>query len=102
VIGGGPAASVVFAREVRAQAVADPRVVEKERSLYWRQGPKGREELDALLREVTLEKQAEIAAEFDRIHSVERALKVGSLSAIMHPDKLRENLIAALEAARAD
>ena len=101
VIGGGPAASVVFAREVRAQAVADPRVVEKERSLHWLPGPKGREELDTLLREVTLEKQAEIAAEFDRIHSVERARKVGSLSDIMEPANLRENLIAALEAARA-
>ena len=32
VIGGGPAAAVVFGREVRARALADPRVVELERA----------------------------------------------------------------------
>jgi acetyl-CoA carboxylase carboxyltransferase component len=99
VIGGGPAASVVFAREVRAQAARDPRVVEKERSLRLWPTDKGREELDALLREVQLEKQSEVAAEFDRIHTVERARDVGSLSTIIEPEQLRERLIAALEAA---
>ena len=97
VIGGGPAASVVFAREVRAQAVADERVVEKERGLRWRPGAKGREELDALLREVTLEKQAEVAAEFDAIHTVERAREVGSLEAILDPREIRPRLIEWLE-----
>jgi acetyl/propionyl-CoA carboxylase alpha subunit/acetyl-CoA carboxylase carboxyltransferase component len=101
VIGGGPAASVVFARDVRAQAVADPRIVEKERSLRWWPTAQGREELDTLLREVTLEKQAEVAAEFDRVHSVERARDVGSLSSIIEPHELRARLIASLEAASA-
>ncbi len=99
VIGGGPAASVVFAREVRAQAVRDPRVVEKEQSLRGQPTDQGRAELDALLREVRLEKQGEVAAEFDRIHSVERARDVGSLSAIIEPRRMREQLIATLEAA---
>ncbi|MBW2695048.1 MAG: ATP-grasp domain-containing protein [Deltaproteobacteria bacterium] len=102
VIGGGPAASVVFAREVRAQAAADPRVVEKERSLRFWPTEKGRQELDTLLREVTLEKQAEVAAEFDRIHSVERARDVGSLSDIIKPHSLRPHLIARLQAALHD
>jgi len=84
VIGGGPAASVVFAREVRALAVSDPRVVER---------------LDGLVREVTLEKQAEMAAEFDRIHSVERARDVASLSEILEPQVLRAKLIASLRRA---
>jgi acetyl-CoA carboxylase carboxyltransferase component len=99
VIGGGPAASVVFARDVRARAVADPRVKEKEASLRWWPTPEGRAELDALLKDVTLEKQAEVAAEFDRIHCVERALEVGSLSSIIPPDQVRPRLIAALEGA---
>jgi acetyl-CoA carboxylase carboxyltransferase component len=97
VIGGGPAASVVFTREVRAQAVADPRVRDKQESLRYMPSQEGREELESLLREVILEKQAEVAAEFDRIHSVERARDVGSLSEIIEPDTLRARLIAALE-----
>jgi acetyl-CoA carboxylase carboxyltransferase component/biotin carboxyl carrier protein len=99
VIGGGPAASVVFAREVRARALTDPRVEAKERSQQLRPTPEGREELDALVREVILEKQAAVAAEFDGIHSVERARDVGSLSGIIDPRKLRADLIASLEAA---
>ena len=96
VIGGGPAASVVFAREVRAQAVADPRVIEKQRALRGISGNGDREELEALLEEITLEKQAAVAAEFDRIHSVERARDVGSLNEIIEPARLRERLIASL------
>jgi acetyl/propionyl-CoA carboxylase alpha subunit/acetyl-CoA carboxylase carboxyltransferase component len=102
VIGGGPAASVVFAREVRAQAVADPRVEEKERALRWRPTAKARQELDDLLREVTLEKQAEVAAEFDRVHSVERAREVGSLTDIVRPAEMRPFLIEALTRATED
>jgi hypothetical protein len=52
-----------------------------------------------LVQEVTLEKQAEAAAEFDRIHSVERACEVGSLSGIMEPRELRAKLIGSLESA---
>jgi acetyl-CoA carboxylase carboxyltransferase component len=102
VIGGGPAASVVFAREVRAQAASDPRVIEKERSLRFWPSEKGRQELDMLLREVTLEKQGEVAAEFDRIHSVERARDVGSLAEIIEPRTLRPHLIERLRAALDD
>ncbi|MDG2051729.1 MAG: biotin carboxylase N-terminal domain-containing protein [Myxococcota bacterium] len=92
VIGGGPAASVVFAREVRAQSIRDPRIVGQDTLL-------GRAELDALLHEVRMEKQREVAAEFDRIHSVERAREVGSLSDIVAPKDLRMRLIASLEKA---
>ncbi len=99
VIGGGPAATVVFSREVRAQALDDPRV--KDRSEIARSFPteENRAALEAILREVTLEKQAAVAAEFDAVHTVERALDVGSLSAILEPNELRPQLIAALEAA---
>jgi acetyl-CoA carboxylase carboxyltransferase component len=99
VIGGGPAASVVFAREVRAQAVSDPRVVEMQRQLRVRPSAELREKLETLVRDVTLEKQAEVAAEFDRIHSVERAREVGSLRDIIEPNVLRARLIASLQRA---
>ncbi len=99
VIGGGPAASVVFAREVRAQAISDPRVVAMQREFRRHPGAERREELDALVRDVALEKQSEVAAEFDRIHSVERARDVGSLSEILEPRALRGRLIASLRGA---
>jgi hypothetical protein len=43
------------------------------------------------------EKLGGVADEFDRIHSVERALKVGSLDRIIPPAELRPQLIAAVE-----
>ncbi len=91
VIGGGPAAAVVFEREVRARAAADPRV---------RPGPDAREALERVERQVRLEKQAELAEEFDAIHSVERALQVGSLEAILPARAMRPYLIGLLDAAR--
>ena len=79
--GGGPAAAVVFGRDVRARALADARVAELAKRAS------GSEEARALyertLAEVTLEKQAEVAEEFDAVHSVERAREVGSLEAII-------------------
>jgi acetyl-CoA carboxylase carboxyltransferase component len=89
VIGGGPAAAVVFGREVRARALADARVVELDRRLRTRPTPALREQLERVLAEVSLEKQTQVAAEFDQIHTVERAQKVGSLSAILPPEELR-------------
>lgn len=98
VIGGGPAATVVFSREVRAQALDDPRVKDKSELARRHPTEENRAALDDVLREVTLEKQATTAAEFDAIHTVERAKEVGSLSEILEPESLREKLIATLEA----
>ncbi len=98
VIGGGPAAKVVFARDVRERALADPRVVECERAVRTRSTSRSREALSDTLRDVTLEKQAEIATEFDEIHSVERAKEVGSLSRIIDPAAMRGELIRELDA----
>lgn len=93
VIGGGPAAAVVFAREVRARVAADPRVKGQ---------PPPKTPADRIAREKTLdlvklEKQAEIAAEFDAIHTVGRAREVGSLEAIFPARDLRQRLIEALD-----
>ena len=43
------------------------------------------------------EKLGEVAAEFDKIHSVHRALEVGALSSILPPQNLRPFLIDAVE-----
>jgi acetyl/propionyl-CoA carboxylase alpha subunit/acetyl-CoA carboxylase carboxyltransferase component len=96
VIGGAPAASVVFTREVRARASADERVVAMRRSNGARIGADARAEFERGWQEVLLEKQAELASEFDAIHSVERAREVGSLEGIVAPEDLRETLIRQL------
>jgi len=95
VIGGAPAAAVVFTREVRARAAMDPRIVKLQRQF----GSSGRDQLESAWTEVLLEKQSELAAEFDSIHSVERALEVGSLEAIVEPEDMREYLIDELRRA---
>ncbi len=92
VIGGGPAAAVVFAREVRARVASDARIKGR---------PPARSPAERIAREkaldvVKLEKQAELAAEFDAIHTVERAREVGSLEAIFPARSLRQRLIEAL------
>jgi len=96
VIGGGPAAAVVFSREVRARAVADPRV----QALAKRAGSsdEARAAYERTLAEITLEKQAQLAEEFDAIHSVQRAREVGSLEEIVAPVAMRPYLIGLLEA----
>lgn len=99
VIGGGPAATVVFSREVRAMALDDPRVKDKTEIVRRHPSEENRAALEAVLREVTLEKQAETAAQFDSIHSVERAKEVGSLTDILAAEDLRASVIAALDAA---
>ncbi len=43
------------------------------------------------------EKLGEVADEFDRMHSVHRALEVGALHNIIPPAKLRPYLIHAIE-----
>jgi acetyl-CoA carboxylase carboxyltransferase component len=86
VIGGAPAAAVVFAREVRARTAGDPRVAAA-----------GPHELRAVTEAVRSEKLGEVAQEFDRIHSIDRALAVGSVDRIIRAEELRPYLIAALE-----
>jgi acetyl/propionyl-CoA carboxylase alpha subunit/acetyl-CoA carboxylase carboxyltransferase component len=92
VIGGGPAAAVVFTREVRARAARDPKIAKLRRET----GASDRDRLERAWKEALLEKQAELAAEFDAIHSVERALEVGSLEVIVAPEDMRSYLIGEL------
>ena len=94
-IGGGPAAAVVFSRDVRARALADPRV--QAHSKRASASDEARALYERTLAEVTLEKQAELAEEFDAIHTVERAREVGSLEDIVAPADMRSYLIGLLE-----
>jgi acetyl-CoA carboxylase carboxyltransferase component len=86
VIGGSAAAAVVFARDVDAATRADPRVADAPRA-----------ERDALWATVRAEKMGEFAAQFDAAHSVERAVRVGSVSGIVDAATLRPFLIDAVE-----
>jgi acetyl-CoA carboxylase carboxyltransferase component len=100
VIGGAPAAAVVFTREVEARASADERVQELRARVNSADGAdktRLRTEESALGETVRSEKLAEVAHEFDRVHSVERALAVGSVHRIISAVQLRPYLAEAVE-----
>jgi acetyl-CoA carboxylase carboxyltransferase component len=100
VIGGAPAAAVVFARDVEQAAARDPRIVELEARIATAEGAERqrlRDERAALWDVVLSEKRGELAAEFDAVHSVERAVRMGSVSRIIAPLSLRPFLIDAVE-----
>jgi acetyl/propionyl-CoA carboxylase alpha subunit/acetyl-CoA carboxylase carboxyltransferase component len=100
VIGGAPAAAVVFAGEVEAKAKKDPRLQALNQAMAQTEGKeKGRlrSEYDELFKIVHSEKLGETAAEFDRVHSVQRALEVGALNSIIPAARLRPYLIDAIE-----
>jgi acetyl-CoA carboxylase carboxyltransferase component len=100
VIGGAPAAAVVFAREVTQRARDDARVKALEEQIAGADPAsraKLRTLLGELLEEVRSEKLGEVAAEFDHVHSVERALEVGSVSKLVTAERLRPALIDAVE-----
>jgi hypothetical protein len=86
---------VVFAREVETRLRKDPRVVEAEKAAA--AGGEARARLDELVTLVHSEKVGEVAVEFDAIHSVERALRVGSLDRIIAARELRPYLVEAVE-----
>jgi acetyl-CoA carboxylase carboxyltransferase component len=99
VIGGAPAAAVVFAGEVEARTRKDPRLQELTQAMTKAEGAeKGRlrAQWDELFKVVHSEKLGEMAADFDRVHSVQRALDVGALNHIIPPANLRPYLIDAV------
>lgn len=100
VIGGGPAAAVVFPREVQRRVAEDPRIVAATAAISGSDPAdqaRQRERLNDLRLQVTLEHQGELAKSFDAIHSVERAVRVGSLDAVIAAKDLRPAIIDALE-----
>ncbi|MGC5014158.1 carboxyl transferase domain-containing protein [Streptosporangium sp. DT93] len=100
VLGGAPAAAVVFARDVDKRTGNDPRV----QALAARvaEAPAATRaalaaELAELRSSVRAEKLTEVATEFDRVHSIQRAVDVGSVDAIISCAELRPRIIEEVE-----
>ncbi|HUZ83503.1 MAG TPA: carboxyl transferase domain-containing protein, partial [Gaiellales bacterium] len=100
VLGGAPAAAVVFSGEVSNRTATDPRVTELQAQVSAASGAE-RAALNAQLAEVQsavrAEKIGDVAAEFDRVHSIQRAVDVGSVDAIISTAELRPRIIEAIE-----
>jgi acetyl/propionyl-CoA carboxylase alpha subunit/acetyl-CoA carboxylase carboxyltransferase component len=100
VIGGAPAAAVVFAREVDVRTRTDPRIAELDERIAAADGAERRRlraEREARWTAVRSEKLGELAAEFDAIHSVSRAVAVGSVDRVIPVSELRADLIDTVE-----
>jgi acetyl/propionyl-CoA carboxylase alpha subunit/acetyl-CoA carboxylase carboxyltransferase component len=100
VIGGAPAAAVVFSRDVDARTKADARVRDAEEALASAEGPeKGRlrARLDEVSTAVRSQKLGEVAEEFDRTHDIYRAQRMGSVKHIIPASGLRPYLIDAVD-----
>ncbi|HEX5561030.1 MAG TPA: carboxyl transferase domain-containing protein [Nocardioidaceae bacterium] len=100
VIGGAPAAAVVFTGEVDKRTAASPAL----RELEARIGEASDSERSRLVVELAelraatrSEKISEVAAEFDAVHSIHRAVEVGSVDAVIPAARLRPEIIAVLE-----
>jgi acetyl/propionyl-CoA carboxylase alpha subunit/acetyl-CoA carboxylase carboxyltransferase component len=100
VLGGAPAAAVVFARDVDKRTGNDPRVLALAARVA--QAPAATRavlaaDLAELRSSVRVEKLTEVATEFDRVHSIQRAVDVGSVDAIISCAELRPRIIEAIE-----
>jgi hypothetical protein len=85
---------------VSNRTAADPRVTELQTRVAETSGAE-RAGLTLRLAEVQAtvraEKLGEVAAEFDRIHSIQRAVEVGSVDAVIAVGRLRPCVIEAIE-----
>ncbi|HEY3605400.1 MAG TPA: carboxyl transferase domain-containing protein, partial [Sporichthyaceae bacterium] len=100
VLGGAPAAAVVFTGEVRNRTNDDPRTKALEAAVAEAEGSVAaqlRVDLADLRNTVRAEKMGEVAAEFEGIHDIRRAQKVGSVHTIIAAAELRPYLIGAIE-----
>lgn len=101
VLGGAPAAAVVFAGEVNNRTAADTRVRELEERAATATGAERAvltAERDEIWSSVRAEKLGEVAAEFDRVHNIQRAVDVGSVDEIISAAELRPRIIETIEA----
>jgi acetyl/propionyl-CoA carboxylase alpha subunit/acetyl-CoA carboxylase carboxyltransferase component len=103
VIGGAPAAAVVFAAEVRKRTAADPRVADLQAAIAEATASGAADKASALRAKlgsvwpaVHADKLGQLADEFDGVHSIERARQVGSVQAIVPAARLRPYLIDAV------
>jgi acetyl-CoA carboxylase carboxyltransferase component len=99
VIGGSPAAAVVFTGEVNARTDADPRLADLRTALAEATDARAAElrgHFEQIRASVRAEKLGELADEFERVHTIERARQVGSIDTIVTPGGLRPYLIDAV------
>ncbi|MBI5507953.1 MAG: ATP-grasp domain-containing protein [Deltaproteobacteria bacterium] len=102
VIGGAPAAAVVFAGEVDEQVYADPEVKRLQAALSAADAGARHlvlAELGQTVKAVRETKRIELAKRFDAVHTVQRAKAVGSIDDILPVQRLRPYLIEMLERA---
>ncbi|HJE51397.1 MAG TPA: ATP-grasp domain-containing protein, partial [Tessaracoccus flavescens] len=96
VLGGAPAAAVVFAGDVAKRTGADERVTALEAQLR-SASPEARAELQLQIADVKAavraEKISEVAAEFDGVHDIHRAVEVGSVDRVISTAELRPAII---------
>jgi acetyl-CoA carboxylase carboxyltransferase component len=100
VIGGAPAAAVVFAGEVDRRTAATPELQELEARI----GEASDTDRGRLLIEhaelraaVRAQKINDLALEFDGVHNIHRAVEVGSVDAVIAASQLRPEVIRVLE-----
>jgi len=103
VIGGAPAAAVVLTRDVRTRLAADEEVLAARRALEEAEAGDDAdrrlrllEELDQVRSAATARARAAVAAEFDAVHTVDRAVRVGSLDAVVAASELRPRICRVL------
>ncbi|MFW5716746.1 MAG: carboxyl transferase domain-containing protein [Spirochaetota bacterium] len=97
VLGGAPAAAVVFPRQVEREATEDARYVEATKRLETDPSFTQRD-LDEVYRMVHAEKQTALAQRFDTVHNIERAKQVGSIDEIITIAELRPRVIERIRA----
>jgi acetyl-CoA carboxylase carboxyltransferase component len=100
VIGGAPAAAVVFAAEVERAAAGDERIQALDSRLAAAEGAERqrlRARRAALWEEVLAERRRDFAERFDQTHSIERAVAMGSVRSVVEVSSLRGHLITAVE-----
>jgi len=95
VIGGAPAAAVIFPKKVLQECNADERVKKAKADL--KAGTLSQRDYNSLFNKVKNEKQTAQGQEFDKVHSVERAQSVGSIDDIIKPSELRPYIIKVVE-----
>jgi acetyl/propionyl-CoA carboxylase alpha subunit/acetyl-CoA carboxylase carboxyltransferase component len=100
VIGGAPAAAVVFAADIERAAAGDERIEALDAELAAAEGARRqrlRARRAALWEETLAEKRRAFAARFDQTHSIERAVRMGSVRSVIELRALRPFLIEAVE-----
>lgn len=91
VIGGAPAAAVVFPKAVSKEVYKDERILQKQNELN--KGKCTPREYQNFFNGIYNDKQKELADKFDNIHSVKRATEVGSIDDIINVAELRPYVI---------